>query len=257
MPENFKSRKKERKAQKLQNSKVRASQSQLEKIRLLFVTEGLTEKLYLDKFLAFYKNSRIDFKGSLVKQSKYTNPSDIVAEATTIFRENPVYDRVYCVFDRDSYHLTPGNDFNNAIHNANTYPPQKRKGDDGVVIHEKTIFEPIFSVPSFELWFLLRYEYSTRNYLSTQQKSVGDVLIDTHLKKYLPGQKYDKTFCHNFNLIQHDRQAILEDTITKAESLEEYCKKTNVMEPQTKMGKLCKLLLLPDSENWTQKLLND
>lgn len=92
----------------------------------------------------------------------------------------------------------------------------------------------IVSNPSFEVWYLLHYEYSTRSYLN------ADAVI-RELKKYYPG--YEKN--SDMYLILKDKMG---DAITSAEKLEDYHNAEKHLHPDvncnpyTDVHKLVKLL---------------
>ena len=75
----------------------------------------------------------------------------------------------------------------------------------------------IVSNPSFEVWYLLHYEYSTRSYINT------DAVI-RELKKHYPG--YEKT-SEMFPLLK-DKMG---NAITNAEKLEDYHKAEEHLHP--------------------------
>lgn len=249
MPERFESRKKARKLKKEEAKKARSSSSVSVKKKYLFLTEGATEKIYIDQFFLHHQNESIDAKGCLVEQSKYTNPKDIVNEAVEIFRQKPEFDAVFTIFDRDSYHLTEHNDFATAIRNANETKLPARLAPNKKLIHADTKLVPIYSIPSFELWFLLSFEYSTRTYPKTGKKSFGDYLIDNHLRDYFPNKTYDKTYLDNFKIVNHNQIADLRRTIANAKRLKRHCEQSQCEEPQTEMGFLMELLLTKDDLN--------
>lgn len=93
----------------------------------------------------------------------------------------------------------------------------------------------IVSNPSFEVWFLLHYEYSTRSYMS------ADAVIK-ELRKHYPG--YEKT--SDMYPILLDK---VDDAITNAEKLEDYHNAEEHLHPDvncnphTDMHRLVTLLL--------------
>ena len=78
----------------------------------------------------------------------------------------------------------------------------------------------IVSNPSFEVWFLLHYEYSTRSYMSV------DAVIK-ELRKHYPG--YEKT--SDMYPILLDK---VDDAITNAEKLEDYHNAEEHLHPDAK-----------------------
>lgn len=84
------------------------------------------------------------------------------------------FDRVYCVFDKDSHET-----YGLACGKIARATP-------------KDTFLAVTSVPCFEYWLLLHFHYSTAPYESLPGNSVGDQSL-ADLKKYMPHyQKGDK-----------------------------------------------------------------
>ncbi|AVH65065.1 abortive phage infection protein RloB [Nostoc sp. 'Peltigera membranacea cyanobiont' N6] len=101
--------------------------------RFLIVCEGAKiEPNYFRSFRVPKNVAEIDVQGL------GENPSKLVQSAKELKKQGE-YDRVWCVFDRDSWTTE---DFNNAIKNAK---------DQG--------FEVAYSNESFELWYILHFEY--------------------------------------------------------------------------------------------------
>ena len=92
-------------------------------------------------------------------------PSKIVERARQLYQnekeDGDPYDKVYCVFDRDEHP-----DYQQSLRMV------KREGR----------FEAIISVPCFEYWLLLHFEYTTRPY--GRQSAAHAVVAD--LKRHLP-----------------------------------------------------------------------
>lgn len=130
------------------------------KQRFLIVCEGAkTEPNYFKKFRV--PKTVIDVKGV------GENPSRLVQSAIKLKAEaveaDEGYDQVWCVFDRDDW---PSQDFNNAIHKAESYDLQVA-----------------YSNEAFELWYVLHFEF-----LNT------GIPRDDYIKKLtqLLGKKYQK-----------------------------------------------------------------
>ena len=110
--------------------------------RVLIVCEGeKTEPIY---FRALRKNKQLSAAEVTVFPSEYgTDPKSVVAYAVDRKEEASAdkepYDEVWCVFDRDEHHGIP-----EALNRAR---------DCGI--------EVAFSNPSFELWFLQHFRYSS------------------------------------------------------------------------------------------------
>lgn len=100
-----------------------------------------------------------------------SDPFSILKYGKKRYREEKnagdAFDKVYCVFDRDAhpnYNLTM-----DAISRATP----------------KETFIAINSVPCFEYWLLLHFEYTTRPYLAVQKNSACNQVL-AELKEYMP-----------------------------------------------------------------------
>ncbi|MEH2055029.1 MAG: RloB family protein [Nostoc sp.] len=103
------------------------------KQRFLIVCEGAkTEPNYFRSFRVPKNVAEIDVQGL------GENPSKLVESAKYLNKQEE-YDQIWCVFDRDSWTIE---DFNNAIKNAE---------DQG--------FKVAYSNESFELWYVLHFEF--------------------------------------------------------------------------------------------------
>jgi len=101
------------------------------KQRFLIVCEGKkTEPNY-------FRGFRVP-KDVMEIQGLGENPSKLVQSAKS-FKEQGEYDQVWCVFDRDSW---TEEDFNNAIHSAESYD-----------------FKIAYSNEAFELWYVLHFDF--------------------------------------------------------------------------------------------------
>jgi len=149
--------------------------------RLLIVCEGeKTEPLYLNEIR---QELRLPSANIQVQPTAYgTEPLRIVEYAEDLFmsgnRERGIlprsFDRVIAVFDRDSHHT-----YHAAIAKAASLN-ERITNDEGV----KVPFEPVVSVPCFELWPLLHFE----DVLAPIER--GDVYqrLQQHLPGYAKGQ---------------------------------------------------------------------
>ncbi|HYW20301.1 MAG TPA: RloB family protein [Nodularia sp. (in: cyanobacteria)] len=101
--------------------------------RFLIICEGeKTEPNYFKSFRVPRNVVSVDVRGFGY------NPSKLVDKARELNTQDE-YNQVWCVFDRDD---CPKHDFNNAIANAN-----------------KAGFKVAYSNESFELWYLLHFEF--------------------------------------------------------------------------------------------------
>lgn len=144
-----------------------------ERKKILIVTEGeKTEPLYFKDLIRKHRilTAQVDIDGS----SK-SCPKKVYEHAVKLYKESKSggapYDKVYCVFDRDSHSA-----YQYTLDTISTAQPSDT-------------FVAIRSVPCFEYWLLLHFTYTTSPYAKTQKKSEADKVID-ELKSYIPG--YEK-----------------------------------------------------------------
>ena len=131
--------------------------------------------------------------GSVVIDSNCgSDPISVVNHGIRLYSEHKkqkgiAYDRVYCVFDRDQYHLPEGG----------------RPYDVALSIIEnkkspKGVFFAINSVPCFEFWLLLHHLETTKPYNHMPPYfSAGSLVVDD-LRNYWP--TYSKGGSGWFNL---------------------------------------------------------
>ncbi len=144
--------------------------------RVLIVCEGAkTEKIYLQELRSYLKLNRenIDIVGD-----SGSSPKSVVRYAKRRYSEEKqkgyTYDKVYCFFDKDTHHR-----YLQAINDCEISRPAGG-------------FSAITSVPCFEYWLLLHFEYSTKPYTGTATRSACDNLIrdlQKHIKNYAKGMK--------------------------------------------------------------------
>ena len=92
----------------------------------------------------------------------------------------------------------------------------------------------IVSNPSFEVWYLLHYEYSTRSYMN------ADAVI-RELKKHYPG--YEKTSdMHSLLKDKMDEAIVRAERLENYHSAEEHQHPDVIFNPYTDVHKLVKLL---------------
>jgi len=100
-----------------------------------------------------------------------SDPSSILRYAKQRYREEKdagdAFDRVYCVFDKDTHHH-----YDRALQEIAAQRPHN-------------CFFAINSVPCFEYWLLLHFDYSTKPYVGLPGNSAGDQLV-ADLKRYFP-----------------------------------------------------------------------
>lgn len=160
---------KKRKARKADELKRRA-ENRAAYDRVLIVCEGSkTEPEYFKDLRNYYqlKSANIEICGEECSSA----PSSILKYAEQRYAEdknagNP-FDRVYCVFDKDTHHC---------------YQPTL---DAIARKREKSTWFAITSVPCFEYWILLHYAPAARPYKALTGNSAGHQLLN-ELRTYMP-----------------------------------------------------------------------
>ena len=139
--------------------------------RVLVVCEGAkTEPLYLDELLDYYKLStaNVEVMGTGVDPLSLVNRA--MERAKHEKRRGDRFDRIYCVFDRNSH-----TNFSNASHNAI---------QSGIRLAR--------SWPCFEYWLLLHFQYTRKPYAPTDGRSASqNCVLDlrNHLEEYRKGRR--------------------------------------------------------------------
>lgn len=160
--------------------------------RVLIVCEG--EKTEPNYFEDLRHDLRLASANIIVTGDSDPDPRSVVTFGLEEYHRDGDYDRLYCVFDRDTH---PEQNFNDAIQQLNN-----ARGDGADV--RWTV-----SFPCFEYWILLHYENTARKY--THPASPCSQVIDdvkNHLPNYGKGMRglYDKTKPHIDDAIERSRQ---------------------------------------------------
>lgn len=130
--------------------------------RVLIVCEGeKTEPIYFQALIDDYELSTANVK---VEPSPSTCPLKLVQYAIECNQDGE-YDKVYCVFDKDRHTYYP-----NAL--------RELAAHSNVVIAAN-------SVPCFEYWIFLHFEYTTAPFYGHAKKSPGEEAV-ARLKNYIP-----------------------------------------------------------------------
>lgn len=137
--------------------------------KILIVCEGAkTEPNYFAEAREYYSLNTVNVE---VRGDCGSDPVSVVNFAKQRYREErdagDPFDQIYCVFDKDG-HAT----YTQALDMLASATP-------------KGTFFAINSVPCFEYWLLLHFDYSTRPYSALPGKSSGDQVL-TELKHYIP-----------------------------------------------------------------------
>lgn len=159
-------------ANKLKRNKAKRASYQ----KVLIVCEGeKTEPNYFTDLIDFYKLNTANVK---TDGSCGSSPCSVFERAIELWdkenKKGDPYDKVYCVFDKDT-HTT----YDSTIKKIKAQKP-------------KDIFYVSQSIPCFEYWLLLHYQYTTKPYESLPGSSCANqVLID--LKSFFPEYKKGNT----------------------------------------------------------------
>ena len=141
--------------------------------KILIVCEGeKTEPYYFEGAREYYGLSTVNVK---VSGDSGSDPLSVVRFARQRYREEKdagdAFDKVYCLFDRDS-HST----FAQAVDMLEAVTP-------------KETFFAIPSIPCFEYWILLHFDFSTQPFTDLPGASAGEQVL-RQLKSYMP--EYEK-----------------------------------------------------------------
>ena len=210
-------KRKQRRAASLQRKRARKAPYD----RVLIVCEGAkTEPNYLREIRDAYRLStaNIDICG----EECGSDPLSVVNYAVRKFRQDPDYNRVYCVIDRDK-HAT----FDAAMDKLR----QTRLG-------KSITFTAITSVPCFEFWLLLHFGYTTRQFCAPGNASNCELVIaELNKRGRIPG--YSKG-ARNIFVLAKDK---LPDAIKHARQLQQHNLATGANNPATNMHELVEYLI--------------
>ncbi len=161
--------------------------------RLQIVCEGKKDKSESAYFKALIKDC--SFAGERVEVSVVDTNKNTGKELVEEAKKNREFDfdEVWVVYDKDGYTL-----------HADTF---SRAIDSNIKI--------AFSSISFETWILLHFEYTTKNFLKSE-----DIIHHMKTKKYLDYQKSSKS-------VYEETKNRLDTAIKNAQKIQKYQKKSN------------------------------
>ncbi len=140
--------------------------------RVLIVTEGeQTEVNYLNAI-----KQRLRPECSIEIKAPGYDPLGMVEYAIQIFKDDPDFDAIFCVFDRDDHTR-----FDAAMEKIRDTPPLAFKIEKKQL--GKARIHAIPSHPCFEIWLLLHFTYTTRPFTCYEE-------LKSELRKFL--DSYDK-----------------------------------------------------------------
>jgi len=172
--------------------------------KVLIVCEG--EKTEPNYFSELKDHLELSSTNVVVTGECGSNPISVTDYAIQLFRREgntgDPFDRVYCVFDKD------------------THATYQQALDEIADADPEDIFIATTSVPCFEYWLLLHFEYTTAPFRGTGGKSSCNRLIDK-LKKYMPGyQKGDESIFEQLLDSQPQATAYAVNSLRAAEKSE-------------------------------------
>lgn len=137
----------------------RRSRNESERPRFLIVCEGAkTEPNYFEEARLAYRIGTAEIE--ICGKECGSAPMSVVEFAEKRYQERKgCYERVFCVFDRDSHES-----YDAALARV------KARAADG--------FEAVYSIPCFEFWILLHFRESRKPYVKEGNKSPCAALLD-------------------------------------------------------------------------------
>lgn len=203
-----------RKIDSLRRSKAKRSPYDV----VLIVCEGAkTEPHYFQELKDAFRlnNANIMISG----KECGSDPLSVVSYAIKTFKDNPIYDRVYCVFDQDRH---------------TTYHPALDKVRRASLGKVGKMFA-IPSVPCFEFWLLIHYVYTTGQFDAPGGDSICARVIG-ELKNHLPN--YEKGQRNIFSITLNN----LDNAITNSKRIEQFHETSGTDNPSTKIHTLVEYL---------------
>lgn len=208
----FKKRK-ARDARSLRRKKAKRSAYDM----VLIVCEG--EKTEPNYFKALIDDLRLNTANVVVARNiGGSSPNVIVDFAMKEYGKEKIYDRVFCVFDKDCH---------------TTYAIALDKVRRARLGKGHTI-EAITSVPCFEFWLLLHFVYTTKHFDNGPGSICGNVIVD--LKKHIPA--YAKGDVDTYQIIKDK----LDTAISRSIRAAAYCETAETDMPSTKMHEIVEYL---------------
>lgn len=185
---------------------------------VLIICEGeKTEPAYLKGMQSAYRLSSANIT---IVAGDGNDPVSIVMHAFEEHRRaDEIYDRVFCVFDRNGH--------------ANYREALDRIAASAIGREGK--LQAITSVPCFELWILLHFAFSTAPFVAAGGRSACDNVISA-VRTQMP--EYDKALPDVFERLQPQ----LDTALTNGGRLAQHNRETGSENPATKVHELVKYL---------------
>ena len=203
-------KKKKRKAKTQEDLKRPIPQVETSR-RILIVCEGeKTEPNYFEGLVRYHRLQATDVD---IKGDCGSSPKSVVKYAKDLLKksveDNNEYDKVFCVFDRDSH--------------------VKYLEAIGDITHARgNVLECCNSVPSFEFWYLLHFVETRKSYTAKGNSSPGDEVIKDFKKEFKGYKKNDRDMYAKLYEYQDRAIAHAKKVLKDAEQVNDYNPSTNV-----------------------------
>lgn len=190
-----------------------------ERSRALIVCEGAkTEPLYIK---ALVKHLGLTTADVHVSGDCGSAPINVVKHGHSLLKEDPNYDIIFFVFDKDSHES-----YETAISQILNF--KKMKG------FKSKIFMAITSVPCFEIWFLMHYGICNKSYVAAGNKSIADCVI-SDLKQKPEFATYQKAQQKYFDILKDRLEDAKKNSAKRLEQCQAAGEQENHGNPSTKM----------------------
>lgn len=210
-----------RKIPKLKRNAARREPYEL----ILIVCEGSeTEPNYFENLREAEGLSSVNVQ---ITGESGSDPMSVINYAIKVYEDrekekNPstLYDKVYCVIDRDSHA-----NFDNAVNKSRDY----------------NYINLIKSYPSFEYWYLCHFVYSRASICRSGNKSAGDNCVKT-LDRHWQSQ-FSEGYKKNNKGIYRNLSGLFDQAVTNSKRALNDAKASDEMNPSTEVHLLAEYLL--------------
>ncbi len=208
----------------------RNSEKQTPKKIIYIICEGDTEVIY-------FKNLRKQLRAATIEviRSKGSAPISVVEHAIDIIKTETGVDEIWCVLDRDQ-HPT----FEKAKAKWQQYVPSDTDKSQAARFM-------VVSNPSFELWYMLHFSFTTKSYMYYTNKTAA-MQVESDLKKKLAanGVKDGKPWRNVFSILYPLTKAATKN----ADSLLTHNRSANTDNPETNVHELVRSIGHDYGERW-------
>jgi len=174
---------------------------------VLIVCEG--EKTEPNYFRALINDLRLNTANiKIAKNTAGSSPRNVVDVARKEYKKDTDYDAVYCVFDKDQH-------------------PSYAEALDIIQREKRCPIRAITSVPCFEFWILLHFNYTTKGFDTGHGSICANVISD--LKRFLPA--YEKGEADTYQQIKDH----IPRAISNAKKVAAYCTNSGTDTPSTEI----------------------